>query len=80
MLSVISDSFMVSNGVRQGSMLSPYLFNVVYMDDLGKLLNKCKVGCLAGDRAVNYLMYADDLVLLSPSSKSLSELLHKCQS
>ena len=76
---VISESFRVSNGVRQGSILSPYLFNI-YMNDLSKILNTCKVDCLAGSQRVNHLMYAaDDLVLLSPSSKGLSELLHWCQ-
>ena len=49
------------------------------MDDLSKVLNTCKVGCLAGSQRVNHLMYADDLVLLSPSSKGLSELLQWCQ-
>ena len=31
----MSDSFSVSNGVRQGGILSPYMF-CVYMDDLIK--------------------------------------------
>ena len=75
---MISESFRVSNGVRQGSILSPYLFNI-YMDDLSKVLNTCKDGCLAGSQRVNHLIYADDLVLLSPSSKGLSELLQWCQ-
>ena len=33
------DSFNVSNGVRQGSILSPYVF-AVCMDDLSSELNK----------------------------------------
>ena len=52
----MSDPFEVGNGVRQGSLLSPYLFNV-YMDDLSKILNSCKTGCMIGDRIMNHLMY-----------------------
>ena len=37
---VMSSVFTVSNGVRQGGVLSPYLFNV-YMDGLNEMLNTC---------------------------------------
>ena len=33
---LMSESFSVTNGVRQGGILSPYLF-CVYMDDLSKI-------------------------------------------
>ena len=68
---VISSGFGVSNGVRQGGILSPYLF-CVYMDDLSNKLNDIKVGCTIGATLINHLMYADDLVLLSPSAMGLS--------
>ena len=35
-----SSSFRVSNGVRQGGILSPYV------DDLSQTLNRCRTGCL----------------------------------
>ena len=57
---VISSGFGVSNGVRQGGILSPYLF-CVYMDDLSIKLNDTKVGCTTGTTLINHLMYADDL-------------------
>ena len=74
---VISSGFGVSNGVRQGGILSPYLF-CVYMDDLSIKLNDIKVGCRIGTPLINHLMYADDLVLLSPSAMGLSLLLSVC--
>ena len=48
----IADPFQVNNGVRQGGILSPYLFNV-YMDDLSQSLNCCKTGCLSGEIMIN---------------------------
>ena len=41
---VYSNFFQVTNGVRQGGVLSCHLFNV-YMDKLSFLLNKQDVGC-----------------------------------
>ena len=67
----------VSNGVRQGGILSLYLF-CIYVDELSKMLNNVHVGCLVGTMLVNHLMYADDLVLLSPSTAGLSILLSIC--
>ena len=76
--SSISASFRVSNGVRQGGILSPHLFNV-YVDDLSQILNRCRTGCLSGNITINHLMYADDLVILSPSATGLRELLCACE-
>ena len=74
---VTSSVFTVSNGVRQGGVLSPYLFNV-YMDGLSTTLNTCQTGFYSGVSKVNHLMYADDLVLLSPCTVGLSRLLKCC--
>lgn len=74
----MSAGFKVSNGVRQGGILSPHLFNL-YMNDLSSLLNDCDTGCYIGDCNVNHLMYADDLVLIAPSSKGLKNLLSVCE-
>ena len=42
-----SKFFTVSNGVRQGSILGPFLF-AVYMNQLSQTLNKLNVGCFIG--------------------------------
>ena len=75
---LLSESFHVSNGVRQGGILSAYLFNV-YIDDLSSRLNKLSIGCALGDFLINHLMYADDLVLISPSTRGLFKLISECQ-
>ena len=43
-----SEPLHVSNGVRQGGVLSPYLF-AVYLDDLSNELNNIKAGCYVGE-------------------------------
>ena len=57
--------------------MSPVLFNL-YMDDLSRALEVCKTGCMVGDRCINHLMYADDLVVMSPYSAGLQQLLRVC--
>lgn len=73
----LSSPFSVGNGVRQGGLLSPALFNL-YMDSLSKQLGKCKTGCLIGNTLLNHLMYADDLAIMSPSTVGFQQLLDIC--
>ena len=65
--------YTVSDGVRQGGILSPLFFNV-YMDGVSDIHCRTKCGCTMGDRMINHLMYADDLVSLSHSAKGLQRL------
>ena len=51
-----SDMFKVSNGVKQGGILSPYLFNV-YIDELSDRLNKINVGCYHGGLKINHIRH-----------------------
>ena len=74
---VLSDSFNMNNGIRQGSILSPHLFNV-YVDVLNHDLNKSRVGCHIANDPMNNFSYADDLVLVAPSVTALNDLLKIC--
>ena len=75
--SAVSDSFFVTNGVRQGGILSPLLCNV-YMDGMSSSLSNTPTGCSMGGVMVNHIMYADDLVIISPSVKGLQWMLGIC--
>ena len=50
----ISDSFKVTNGVRQGGILIPQLFNI-YIDSLSDILNNSSVGGSIGGKCINYI-------------------------
>ena len=73
----LSKGFYVKNGVRQGGILSPYLFNI-YLDDLSNILKKQYAGCKIANQIINHLLYADDLVLMCPSYRGLQDLLDIC--
>ena len=74
---ISSTFFNVTNGVRQGSILSPYLF-AVYVDDLSEILNSCNVGTYMNNQPMNHIFYADDLCLVAPSPSGLQSLLNIC--
>ena len=73
----ISPDFFVGNGVKQGGIISPILFNI-YMDDLSMHLNSSGIGGYLGTAFINHLCYADDLCLISLSSSGMQQLLHIC--
>ena len=75
---VSSSAFTVSNGVRQGGVLSPYLFSL-YMDDLSRKLNSVQSGCFVGSSLLNHLMFADDLCVFSLSVNGLQKLVNVCK-
>ena len=72
-----SDDFSISNGVRQGAVLSPSLFNV-YIDDLYEILKKTGFGCKIQGVYFGCFGYADDLALLAPSREALQALINEC--
>jgi len=58
------------NWVRQGGVLSPYLF-AVYLDDLSIELNNIKAGCYVGEILLNHFMFVDDICVFCPSVRGL---------
>ena len=66
----IFPSFTVSNGVKQGGIISPNVFNV-YKDRLSVLLNSSNIGGQTGHTFRNHLCYAGDLCLISLSSAGM---------
>jgi hypothetical protein len=67
----------ISEGVKQGGILSPFLFNFYIDDLLRSCLNK-ELGAVIGDKNLSILGYCDDLILMSPITKHMEILLNMC--
>ena len=75
----MSKSFEIKNGGKQGAVLSAILF-CVYIDDLLKELRRKRDGCWMNKDFVGVIVYADDIVLLSPSIDGLQNMINTCSS
>jgi len=75
---IFSTWFNTSCGIRQGSVLSPYLL-AIYIDSLVSKVQSCGHGCYVRYTCVSILLYADDILLLAPSVSSLQLLLDVCE-
>jgi len=71
--------FNLKCGVRQGGVLSPYLF-AIYIDSVFEKVRLTGSGCYIKWHCVSIIMYADDILLLAPSVTGLQNLLSVCES
>ena len=62
----VTDNFTISNGVKQGGVLSPILFSL-YLDQLISQLRHIGMGCHMNGLFTGVFIYADDITLLAPS-------------
>ena len=74
-----SDTFQISNGTRQGSVLSPLLFTACYLDGLIVKLRKMELGCFVEGWWMGCLGYCDDLILLAPNREVLQKMVSVCE-
>ena len=77
-VSTASSCFKIANGVKQGGILSPYLFRF-YIHDVCLHITELKIGCSVANTMFNLLCYADDMVLLAPSWNALQILITRLQ-
>ena len=73
---VLSDPYKLLAGVRQGGILSPVLFSI-YIDDFVKAFNKR--GCRYKGLSASIIVYADDILLLSPTLHELQCMINMCK-
>ena len=73
-----SESFNVSNGVRQGGIISPLLF-IMYIDELIYKLKLMGIGCHIGRYFCGLLGFADDIMLLCPTLDGLRKMIRVCE-
>ena len=71
----LSGWFSVNNGLKQGCVISPLLFNI-FINDLIDAVKKLNVGIDIGNEKICILLYADDVVFLSENENDLQKILN----
>ena len=74
----LSQYYELSNGIKQGGVLSPVLFNI-YIDKLFLELKGSGYGCHINNTFVGALCYADVITLLSPLIRGLNAMISLCE-
>jgi len=75
----ISGFFKLLSGIRQGGVLSPVLF-AIFIDILVYKITVSNIGCYMSSVCVSIFLYADDILLISPSITGLQQLVNICES
>ena len=71
-----TDWFQIGKGIRQGFILSSYLFNLYAEYNMQNArLDKAQAGIRTAGRNINNLRYADDTTLMAESEEELKSLL-----
>ena len=74
----ISNRVPVTNGVKQGGVLSTILF-IIYTDKLLRTLSLYDVDCYVGNMYCGSFGYADGVILLAPTLYSVKKLVCICE-
>ena len=74
----VSSVFTLTNGVRQGGVISAILY-CFYVNDLFKLLRQRSTGCWVKGNYHGIFGYSDDNFLLAPSLAALQDMLQTCE-
>ena len=74
----MSDEISLSQGVRQGSILSPHLYNLYTEELLRELQSSSKSGTSLYGHYTGIVMYADDIILMSTTLAGLQKLVNSC--
>ena len=69
----------ITNGTRQGSILSPALFTV-YVDELLQDLRALGIGCHVAGIYCGAVGFCDDILLLAPTRDTMQVMLYTCES
>ena len=75
----MSRFFGLSCGIRQGGVLSPYLF-AIYIDGVIRKVSDSRFSSFLKGICISiFILYADDILLVAPSVTSLQQLLLVCE-
>jgi hypothetical protein len=74
----VSYFFRLLLGVRQGGVLSPLLF-AIFIDDIVTRVKSTRAGCYISLVCCCIFLYADDILLVSPTVSGLQIILNACE-
>ena len=69
-----TENFEINQGVRQGCVLSPLLFNI-FLSDLAKTLDTAGSKIQVNDQELNTLFWADDIIMFAKTENTLRDML-----